>query len=88
MNIRHLPLLALLISAPLLAAENDAPAPDSVEENIRKMDKDHDGMVSLAEIRDYLESQNKNGERQDLLDELSIRAESRSCASPFSRSFY
>jgi Ca2+-binding EF-hand superfamily protein len=86
-NIRHFLLLGLLLSAPSLAAEADAPA-SGVEENIRKMDKDHDGMVSLAEIRDYLEKQNDNGKRKDLLSELSVQAESRSCASPFSRSFY
>jgi Ca2+-binding EF-hand superfamily protein len=86
MNPRLL-LLALLIPAVVWAVENDAPAL-SVEDNIRNMDKDHDGMVSMSEIRVYLEAQNGKGYRSELLDEMTARADGRSCSSPFSRSFY
>lgn len=60
----------------------------SVEENIRSMDKDHDGMVSISEIRSRLEAQNGQGYRRELLDEMSAQAEAKSCASPFSRSTF
>ena len=86
MNPRLL-LLTLLIPAAVWAVENDAPAL-SVEDNIRNMDKDHDGMVSMNEIRTYLEAQNGKGYRGELLDEMTARADGRSCSSPFSRSFY
>ena len=86
MNPRLL-LLTLLIPAAVWAVENDAPAL-SVEDNIRNMDKDRDGMVSMSEIRAYLEAQNGKGYRSELLDEMTARADGRSCSSPFSRSFY
>ena len=86
MNPRFL-LLSLLLPAVVWAVENDAPTL-SVEENIRNMDKDRDGMVSMSEIRAYLETQNGKGYRSELLDEMTARADGRSCSSPFSRSFY
>ena len=86
MNPRFL-LLSLLLPAAVWAVENDAPTL-SVEENIRNMDKDHDGMVSMSEIRAHLEAQNGKGYRSELLDEMTARADGRSCSSPFSRSFY
>lgn len=79
-------LLLLCVSLPA-GAEESAPAP-SVEDNIRAMDTDHDGMVSIAEIRAYLESRNGKDYRQELLDDMQARADAKSCASPFSRSFY
>ncbi|MGJ0535036.1 MAG: hypothetical protein ACR65W_17505 [Methylocystis sp.] len=80
-------LLIALVSSPAGAEESFAPAA-SVEDNIRNMDKDHDGMVSISEVRAYLEAQNGKGYRSELLDEMSAKADARSCASPFSRSFY
>lgn len=87
MNLRIVLPLIVLVSAPAWAVENDAPAL-SVEDNIRSMDKDHDGMVSIGEVRAYLEAQNGKGYRSELLDEMTAKADGRSCASPFSRSFY
>lgn len=87
MSLRFLLLLSLLLPASVWAVENDAPAL-SVEDNIRSMDKDHDGMVSMSEIRTYLEAQNGKGYRSELLDEMTAKADGRSCSSPFSRSFY
>jgi hypothetical protein len=87
MDLRFSLLLCLLIAAPGWAVENDAPVL-SVEDNIRNMDKDRDGMVSMDEIRAYLEARNGKGYRSELLDEMTARADGRSCSSPFSRSFY
>ena len=87
MVIRILLLSIMLLPAWGRADEVAQPA-DSVETNIHKLDQDHDGMVSIAEIRAYLESQNGKGYRSELLDDMQAKAEGRSCGSPFSRSFY
>lgn len=58
----------------------------SVEENIHAMDTDHDGMVTVHEVRVFLEKKNGKGYRQELLDEM--EGKGRSCASPFSKSVF
>jgi len=63
-------------------------ATPSVEDNIHAMDTDHDGMVSVTEVHAYLEAKNGKGYKQELLDGMEARANSKSCASPFSQSFY
>ena len=79
-------IIFLLMCLPVVAlAEENLP---SVEDNIRAMDTDHDGLVTATEIRAYLEAKNGKGYRQELLDEMEIKAGAKSCASPFSRSFY
>jgi Ca2+-binding EF-hand superfamily protein len=80
-------LLILLLPAVALAEGQAVPAA-SVEENIRAMDRDHDGMVTVAEIRAFLETKNGKGYKHDLLDEMEAKAGAKSCASPFSQSFY
>lgn len=84
---RNFLLLLTLISSSAWAEESFSSAA-SVEDNIRNMDKDRDGMVSISEIRAYLEAQNGKGYRRELLDEMTAKADAKSCASPFSRSFY
>ena len=59
----------------------------SVEDNIRALDADHDGQVSIAEIRAYLEAKYGKGYRQALLEDMETKANT-SCGTPFSRSFY
>jgi hypothetical protein len=81
-------LLLFALSTSLAWAEQPFSSAASVEDNIRGMDKDRDGMVSIVEIRAYLETQNGKGYRRELLDEMEARADGKSCASPFSRSFY
>lgn len=81
---RFLILLALLL--PVIAVAEDAQP--SVEDNIRAMDTDHDGMVTAHEMRVFLEKKNGKDYKQDLMDELEAKAGARSCASPFTRSFY
>jgi len=87
MSAKLLLLTFVLVSSPVWAEESYSPA-GSVEDNIRSMDQDHDGMVSITEIRAYLEAQNGKGYRRELLDEMETKADARSCSSPFSRSFY
>ena len=76
-----------LVSSPVWAEESFS-STRSIEDNIRSMDRDRDGMVSITEIRAYLEAQNGKGYRRELLDEMEMKADAKSCASPFSRSFY
>lgn len=80
-------LLSFLASAPAWAVE-EASTVLSVEDNIRNMDKDRDGMVSISEVRIYLEARNGKGYRRELLADMEAKADAKSCASPFSRSFY
>lgn len=77
-------LLTMLLPMAVYAEE---PGP-SVEDNIRAMDTDHDGMVTVHEIRAFLEAKNGKGYQQDLLDEMEGKAGARSCSSPFTKSFY
>ncbi|OAJ71816.1 hypothetical protein A7976_10165 [Methylobacillus sp. MM3] len=82
-------LLLLMVLLPATSCAEDLySSAASTEDNIRNMDRDHDGMVSIHEIRAYLEAQNGKGYRRELLDEMEMKADARSCASPFSRSFY
>jgi hypothetical protein len=78
-------LLAFLLPVAALAAEDAQP---SVADNIRAMDTDHDGMVTAHEMRVFLEKKNGKDYKQDLMDELEAKAGAKSCASPFSKSFY
>lgn len=81
-------LLAGFLCLPLAAlAESQADDQPGVEENIRAMDRDRDGMVSVSEIRTYLESKHGKGYEKALMDNLESRG-GPSCSSPFSRSFY
>ena len=77
----------LLAASPAWAGEGFS-STGNIEDNIRSMDRDRDGMVSINEIRAYLEAQNGKGYRRELLDEMEMKADAKSCASPFSRSFY
>ena len=84
MFVRYLILFAMLL--PLVAVADDQQP--SVEDNIRAMDTDHDGMVTAHEMRVFLEKKHGKDYRQDLMDELEAKASAKSCASPFTRSFY
>lgn len=77
--------LLLVILPGLGLAEIAMPPVASVEDNIRAMDTDRDGMVTATEIRVFLETRHGKGYRRELLDEMEIKAGAKSCASPFSR---
>ena len=57
----------------------------SVEANIREMDTDRDGMVTMSEVKAYLQKHYGKEYKQKLLEKLEARAEAKSCSSPFSR---
>lgn len=76
----------LLLILPLLArADADA---SSTDENIKAMDTNGDGQVTVTEMRAYLEAKYGKDYQQALLEEMEIKAGLKSCGSPFTRSFY
>ncbi len=79
-------LLALLIPVSGWAESHDALGEEpSVESNIREMDADRDGMVTMAEVKHHLQKHYGNEYKKSLLEKLEARAEAKSCSSPFSR---
>ncbi len=87
---RFLPLL-LLVSLPAVAGEPaalEAERTPGVEDNIRAMDTDRDGMVTAHEVRAFIEARRGKDFEQRLLDDFELLAGGRSCASPFSRSTF
>ncbi|HZV60916.1 MAG TPA: hypothetical protein VFF75_00720 [Methylophilaceae bacterium] len=60
----------------------------SVEQNLREMDQDKDGMVSVYEVRAALESRHGKGYEQSLLADMEASASGRSCSTPFAQNFY
>lgn len=80
--------LSLLLLFPLCCAADPLSVlqeEGSVQDNIRAMDSDHDGMVTMAEIKAYLQKQYGSDYKKNLLQALEARAEAKSCGSPFSR---
>ena len=60
----------------------------SVADNIAAMDKDRDGIVTVHELREFIESKRGKAYESKLFDEMERSAESRSCGSSFSKSLY
>lgn len=76
----------ILCLLPLLAvAEESMP---SVETNIQAMDTNHDGQVTISEVRAFLEAQHGKDYKQALLEEMETKSGLKSCGSPFSKSLY
>lgn len=71
----------------MVAQYSTMPYP-SVAENIAAMDKDRDGIVTVHELREFIESKRGKGYEQKLFDEMEKSAENRSCGSSFSKSLY
>jgi hypothetical protein len=84
---KYLPMLLLALAWPAMADEPSPPS-TSVEDNIRAMDKNHDGMVAADEVRAFIEARLGKDYEQQLLDDYELMAGAKSCASPFSRSTF
>ncbi|HEY8086003.1 MAG TPA: hypothetical protein VIE69_10440 [Methylophilaceae bacterium] len=74
--------LFMLCALPSVAATTDEP---SVADNIRAMDTDHDGQVSVSEIKVYLQKKYGADYQKDLLELMEKRAYAKSCGSSFTR---
>lgn len=79
-------MILLICLFPLFAGAEDSAS--SVEDNIKIMDTDHDGQVTVTEVRAYLQSQHGKDYKQALLEDMETRAGIKSCGSPFSKSLY
>jgi hypothetical protein len=60
----------------------------SVAESIAAMDTDHDGIVTVHEMRVFIESMHGKGYQGKVFDDMEKSAENRSCGSSFSKSLY
>ena len=79
-----------LLSLPALGMAEDAaalPVP-SVEDNIRAMDRDRDGMVTVYEVRAFIEAKHGKDYKKDVLDDMESSASGKSCSTPFAKSLY
>lgn len=77
-------ILMLILLLPALAHAELPPEP-SVESNIQEMDTDHDGQVSMSEVKAHLQKKYGKEYKSALLDKLETRANAKSCGSSFSR---
>ena len=78
----------LLMLMSLNATSGEATSYLSVEENILRMDTNKDGMVTSEEVSHNARIVQGHELNQSTLDKLSAITDNKSCASPFSRSFY
>jgi hypothetical protein len=76
-------MLLLLLALPTFAATSEEP---SVADNIQAMDTDHDGQVSVSEIKVYLQKKYGPNYQKSLLELMEKRANAKSCGSSFTRS--
>lgn len=79
----------------LLAAEKDNPqsalhstSEPTVADNIKSLDTDHDGIVTVYEVRAFVEAKHGKGYKADVLDDMESSAGGKSCSSPFSKPLY
>jgi Ca2+-binding EF-hand superfamily protein len=79
--------LLILICFSTIVAADEVMVP-SFEDNFRKMDKDRNGLVTVAEMRAYLQSKHGKEYRKNILDKLQSMESGASCGTPFSQSFY
>jgi len=80
--------ISLLACSSVFADEAAVAQAPSVEDNLRSMDKNHDGMVTVVEVREYLESKHGKNFQQDNLANMESSINGKSCASPFANRFY
>jgi len=60
----------------------------SVEDSLRNMDKNLDGIVTVYEVRTYIESVHGKNYKKDVLDDMESSASGKSCSTPFAKSLY
>ena len=66
----------------------DAYTGPSLEDNVVKMDTDHNGFADVFEVRAFLELKHGKGYESALLDKLEASASGKSCSTPFAKELY
>lgn len=84
--LRYLIVILILCGPGMVFAEEDR-AP-SVEDNLREMDKDRNGLVTTSEVRAYLQSKHGKDYEKSILDKLQSTERGASCGTPFAQSFF
>lgn len=79
---------ACLLALPLLVLAEETVPESSVEDNIRSMDKDGDGMVTVYEVRALIETKHGKGYKKEVLDNMEASARGTSCTTPFAKPMY
>jgi hypothetical protein len=79
---------ACLLALPLLVLAEETVPESSVEDNIRSMDKDGDGMVTVYEVRALIEAKHGKGYKKEVLDNMEASASGTSCTTPFAKPLY
>jgi hypothetical protein len=82
---KKLPLLLLMLCLPAIAA--DEILVPTVEDNLRDMDKDRNGIVTVSEVRVFIESKHGKDYEKALLDKME-GASGQSCGTAFAQSLY
>ena len=77
-----------LLAVPCLVVAEEAVPEASVEDNIRSMDKDGDGMVTVYEVRVLIEAKHGKDYKKDALDRLEATAKGTSCTTSFAKPMY
>ena len=60
----------------------------TVDQRLRDMDKNSDGIVSVYEVRSFIEASHGKSYQQDVLDDMESSASGKSCSTPFAKSLY
>jgi hypothetical protein len=84
-TMKKLPLLLLMICMPVMAAE--AVVVPSVEDNLREMDKDRTGIVTVSEVRVFIETRHGKGYEKEILDKMES-VSGQSCGTSFAQSLF
>lgn len=84
--------LIMMLALPSLACAEDLRSElkyePSVEDNLRTMDKDRNGLVTASEVRAHLQLKHGQGYEKAILDRMQSTENGASCATPFAQSFY
>lgn len=84
--LRYLMVILILCGPGMVFAEEDRVP--SVEDNLREMDKDRNGLVTTSEVRAYLQSKHGKDYEKSVLDKLQSTERGASCGTPFAQSFF
>ena len=80
--------MGILLLSSVCLAEDASTLYPSVEQNMLAMDKDGDGVVTVYEVRAYIEARHGKYYKKDVLDDMESSASGKSCSTPFAQRLY